>query len=99
MIEARHFCQSIHKTALYFILLFLLCITVICVTFNSLRVLRLLDENKRHQELILGICSEKDNMRDELKKRAETEKLHVSTIHKVCSIQDTCVYTLLSQIN
>lgn len=44
---------------------------------------RLLEENKRHQELILGICSEKDNMRDELKKRAETEKQHMVTIQKV----------------
>ncbi|KAL3051491.1 hypothetical protein OYC64_001690 [Pagothenia borchgrevinki] len=44
---------------------------------------RLLEENKRHQELILGICSEKDNMRDELKKRTETEKLHMATIRKL----------------
>uniref|UniRef100_A0A7N6AH86 Uncharacterized protein n=1 Tax=Anabas testudineus TaxID=64144 RepID=A0A7N6AH86_ANATE len=44
---------------------------------------RLLEENKRHQELILGICSEKDNMRDELKKRAETEKLQMATIKKL----------------
>ncbi|KAM8837360.1 coiled-coil domain-containing protein 186 isoform 2-T2 [Spinachia spinachia] len=43
---------------------------------------RLLEENKRHQELILGICSEKDNMREELKKRAETEKQHMATIKK-----------------
>ncbi|XP_074519005.1 coiled-coil domain-containing protein 186 isoform X2 [Halichoeres trimaculatus] len=44
---------------------------------------RLLEENKRHQELILGICSEKDTMRDELKKKAETEKLQNSTIKKL----------------
>lgn len=43
---------------------------------------RLLDENKKHQELILGICSEKDNMREELKKRMETEKQHIGTIKK-----------------
>lgn len=42
----------------------------------------LLEENKKHQELILGICSEKDNMRDELKKRMETEKQHLYTIKK-----------------
>ena len=46
----------------------------------------LLEENKRHQELILGICSEKDNMREELKKRAETEKQHLATIKKVIFI-------------
>ncbi|XP_073345929.1 coiled-coil domain-containing protein 186 isoform X2 [Pagrus major] len=46
-------------------------------------VQRLLEENKRHQELILGICSEKDNMREELKKRAETEKQHMATIKKL----------------
>ncbi|XP_040923050.1 coiled-coil domain-containing protein 186 isoform X2 [Toxotes jaculatrix] len=44
---------------------------------------RLLEENKRHQELILGICSEKDNMREELKKRAETEKQHMATMKKL----------------
>ncbi|XP_072228895.1 coiled-coil domain-containing protein 186 isoform X2 [Leuresthes tenuis] len=44
---------------------------------------RLLEENKRHQELILGICSEKDNMREELKKRTETEKQHLATIRKL----------------
>lgn len=47
---------------------------------------RLLEENKRHQELILGICSEKDNMRDELKKRAETERQHMTIIKKVIVI-------------
>nr|XP_057918673.1 coiled-coil domain-containing protein 186 [Doryrhamphus excisus] len=44
---------------------------------------RLLEENKRHQDLILGICSEKDNMKEELKQRAETEKQHVGTIGKL----------------
>ncbi|KAJ8365185.1 hypothetical protein SKAU_G00140160 [Synaphobranchus kaupii] len=43
---------------------------------------RLLDENRRHQELILGICSEKDTMKEELKKRAESEKQHLITIKK-----------------
>lgn len=43
---------------------------------------RLLDDNKKHQELILGICSEKDTMREELKRRAETEKQHVATVKK-----------------
>ncbi|KAI1887213.1 hypothetical protein AGOR_G00203850 [Albula goreensis] len=43
---------------------------------------RLLDENRRHQELILGICSEKDTMKEELKKRAEAEKQHMVTIKK-----------------
>ncbi|KAM9424900.1 coiled-coil domain-containing protein 186 isoform 2-T2 [Pholidichthys leucotaenia] len=44
---------------------------------------KLLEENKRHQELILGICSEKDNMKDELKKRAEIERNHMATIKKL----------------
>ncbi|XP_076154376.1 coiled-coil domain-containing protein 186 [Alosa pseudoharengus] len=43
---------------------------------------KLLEENRRHQELILGICSEKDSMRDELKRRLDTEKQHMSTIKK-----------------
>ncbi|XP_061564250.1 coiled-coil domain-containing protein 186 isoform X2 [Cololabis saira] len=44
---------------------------------------RLLEENKRHQELILGICSEKDNMREELKKKSEAEKQHTTIIKKL----------------
>ncbi|XP_062381607.1 coiled-coil domain-containing protein 186 isoform X2 [Sardina pilchardus] len=43
---------------------------------------KLLEENRRHQELILGICSEKDSMRDELKRRLDTEKQHMTTIKK-----------------
>ncbi|KAM4524533.1 coiled-coil domain-containing protein 186 isoform 2-T2 [Odontesthes bonariensis] len=58
-----------------------------CVQYNYAQqekaIQRLLEENKRHQELILGICSEKDNMREELKKRAETEKQHLATIKKL----------------
>ncbi|KAK6482290.1 coiled-coil domain-containing protein 186-like [Huso huso] len=44
---------------------------------------RLLDDNKKHQELILAICSEKDNMKEELKKRFETEKQHIGSIKKI----------------
>ncbi|KAJ8264714.1 hypothetical protein GJAV_G00152930 [Gymnothorax javanicus] len=44
---------------------------------------RLLEENRRHQELILGICSEKDTMKEELKKRAESEKQQLVTIKKL----------------
>ncbi|XP_042312722.1 coiled-coil domain-containing protein 186 isoform X2 [Sceloporus undulatus] len=41
---------------------------------------KLIKENKKHQELILDICSEKDNLKDELKKRTETEKQHLNII-------------------
>lgn len=44
---------------------------------------KLIKENKKHQELILDICSEKDNLREELKKRTETEKQHMNTIKKL----------------
>uniref|UniRef100_A0A4W5N912 Coiled-coil domain containing 186 n=1 Tax=Hucho hucho TaxID=62062 RepID=A0A4W5N912_9TELE len=44
---------------------------------------RLLDENNKHQELVLGICSEKDIMREELKRRVETEKKHMGTVKKL----------------
>uniref|UniRef100_A0A8C4Z7C6 Coiled-coil domain containing 186 n=1 Tax=Gadus morhua TaxID=8049 RepID=A0A8C4Z7C6_GADMO len=54
-----------------------LCVCV-CVPLS-----RLQDENKKHQDLILGICSEKDTMRGELKKRGEMERLHVATISKL----------------
>ncbi|XP_066179646.1 coiled-coil domain-containing protein 186 isoform X5 [Sylvia atricapilla] len=43
-------------------------------------IAKLIKENKKHQELILEICSEKDNLKDELKKRTETEKQHLSII-------------------
>ncbi|XP_032137591.1 coiled-coil domain-containing protein 186 isoform X3 [Sapajus apella] len=41
---------------------------------------KLIKENKKHQELIVDIGSEKDNLREELKKRTETEKQHMNTI-------------------
>lgn len=44
---------------------------------------KLIQENKKHQELILDICSEKDNLKDELKKRTETEKQHISIIKQL----------------
>ncbi|XP_066210663.1 coiled-coil domain-containing protein 186 [Saccopteryx leptura] len=44
---------------------------------------KLIKENKKHQELILDICSEKDNLREELKKRTETEKQHLNTIKQL----------------
>ncbi|XP_036295001.1 coiled-coil domain-containing protein 186 isoform X1 [Pipistrellus kuhlii] len=44
---------------------------------------KLIKENKKHQELILDICSEKDNLRDELKKRTETEKQHMNIIKQL----------------
>lgn len=44
---------------------------------------RLIKENKKDQELILDICSEKDSLKDELKKRTETEKQHLSIIKQV----------------
>nr|XP_003223475.1 PREDICTED: coiled-coil domain-containing protein 186 isoform X2 [Anolis carolinensis] len=44
---------------------------------------KLIKENKKHQELILEICSEKDNLRDELKKRTETEKQHLTIIKQL----------------
>uniref|UniRef100_A0A3P8V6I8 Coiled-coil domain containing 186 n=1 Tax=Cynoglossus semilaevis TaxID=244447 RepID=A0A3P8V6I8_CYNSE len=55
---------------------------------------RLLEENKRHQELILGICSEKDNMREELKKRTETERQHLGIIKKL----ETRVEELIKEV-
>lgn len=51
---------------------------------------RLIKENKKHQELILEICSEKDNLRDELKKRTETEKQHLNIIKQVLVAKQKC---------
>ncbi|KAM6390261.1 coiled-coil domain-containing protein 186 isoform 1-T2 [Pluvialis apricaria] len=44
---------------------------------------KLIKENKKHQELILEICSEKNNLKDELKKRTETEKQHLNIIKQL----------------
>ncbi|XP_057276933.1 coiled-coil domain-containing protein 186 [Pezoporus wallicus] len=44
---------------------------------------KLIKENKKHQELILEICSEKENLKDELKKRTETEKQHLNIIKQL----------------
>ncbi|XP_007520035.1 coiled-coil domain-containing protein 186 [Erinaceus europaeus] len=44
---------------------------------------KLIKENKKHQELILDICSEKDDLREELKKRTETEKQHIGIIKQL----------------
>ena len=55
----------------------------LCFTYTGLFIFRLIKENKKHQELILDICSEKDNLREELKKRTETEKQHMNTIKQV----------------
>uniref|UniRef100_J3S890 Uncharacterized protein C10orf118 n=1 Tax=Crotalus adamanteus TaxID=8729 RepID=J3S890_CROAD len=44
---------------------------------------KLIKENKKHQELILDICSEKDNLKDELKKRTETEKQYLNIIRQL----------------
>ncbi|XP_036241419.1 coiled-coil domain-containing protein 186 [Molothrus ater] len=46
-------------------------------------ITKLIKENKKHQELILEICSEKDNLKDELKKRTDTEKQHLSIIKQL----------------
>ncbi|KAM6067714.1 coiled-coil domain-containing protein 186 isoform 1-T3 [Chlamydotis macqueenii] len=46
-------------------------------------ITKLIKENKNHQEMILEICSEKDNLRDELKKRTETEKQHLNIIKQL----------------
>ncbi|KAM9324577.1 coiled-coil domain-containing protein 186 [Gastrophryne carolinensis] len=44
---------------------------------------RLIEENKKHQELILEVCSEKDHLREELRKRGETEMLHLNTMKQL----------------
>ncbi|XP_068114110.1 coiled-coil domain-containing protein 186 [Hyperolius riggenbachi] len=44
---------------------------------------RLIEENKKHQQLILDICAEKDRLRDDLRKRGETEVLHLNSIKQL----------------
>ncbi|KAM8876057.1 coiled-coil domain-containing protein 186 isoform 1-T2 [Synchiropus picturatus] len=55
----------------------------------------LFEENKRHQKHIHDICAEKDNMGVELKKRAETERLHIAHIKKL----EGRVEELLKELN
>ncbi|XP_060698101.1 coiled-coil domain-containing protein 186 isoform X3 [Hemiscyllium ocellatum] len=55
---------------------------------------RLMEENRKHQEMIVEICAEKDNLKDELKKRSETEKQHITTIKQM----ETQVEDLMKEI-
>lgn len=44
---------------------------------------KLIEEKKKHQELILEICSEKDRLKDEIRKQAEVEKQHINTVKQL----------------
>ncbi|CAH2323149.1 Hypothetical predicted protein [Pelobates cultripes] len=44
---------------------------------------RLMEENQKHQQMIVDICSEKDNLREDLKNRAEMETKHRDTIKQL----------------
>ncbi|XP_051778409.1 coiled-coil domain-containing protein 186 [Erpetoichthys calabaricus] len=46
-------------------------------------IAKLIEENKKHQELILAICSEKDTMKEKLKSYTETEKQYIVSIKKL----------------
>ncbi|XP_067909051.1 coiled-coil domain-containing protein 186 isoform X2 [Heterodontus francisci] len=46
---------------------------------QEMKIKKLMEENRKHQEMIVEICAEKDNLKDELKKRSETEKLYINT--------------------
>ncbi|XP_051883504.1 coiled-coil domain-containing protein 186 isoform X2 [Pristis pectinata] len=58
------------------------------------KIKKLMEENRKHQEMIVEICAEKDNLRDELKKRSETEKQHINTI----KLMEAKVETLMEEI-
>ncbi|XP_072335540.1 coiled-coil domain-containing protein 186 isoform X1 [Scyliorhinus torazame] len=47
------------------------------------KIKKLIEENRKHQEMIVEICAEKDNLKDELKKRSETEKQHINSIKQM----------------
>ncbi|XP_041065459.1 coiled-coil domain-containing protein 186 isoform X2 [Carcharodon carcharias] len=58
------------------------------------KIKKLMEENRKHQEMIVEICAEKDNLKDELKKRSETEKQYISTIKQM----ETQVENLMKEI-
>ncbi|XP_048465004.1 coiled-coil domain-containing protein 186 isoform X2 [Rhincodon typus] len=58
------------------------------------KINKLMEENRKHQEMIVEICAEKDNLKDELKKRSETEKQHINTIKQM----ETQVENLMKEI-
>ncbi|XP_060698099.1 coiled-coil domain-containing protein 186 isoform X1 [Hemiscyllium ocellatum] len=58
------------------------------------KINKLMEENRKHQEMIVEICAEKDNLKDELKKRSETEKQHITTIKQM----ETQVEDLMKEI-
>ncbi|XP_048406949.1 coiled-coil domain-containing protein 186 isoform X2 [Stegostoma tigrinum] len=58
------------------------------------KINKLMEENRKHQEMIVEICTEKDNLKDELKKQSETEKQHINTIKQM----ETQVENLMKEI-
>ncbi|XP_072095677.1 coiled-coil domain-containing protein 186 isoform X1 [Mobula birostris] len=58
------------------------------------KIKKLTEENRKHQEMIVEICAEKDNLKDELKKRSETEKQHINTI----KLMEAKVESLMEEI-
>ncbi|OCT69717.1 coiled-coil domain-containing protein 186 [Xenopus laevis] len=46
-------------------------------------IYRLKEENKKHQELILEICSEKDHLREEVKKLKEAQKKYIGSVKQL----------------
>uniref|UniRef100_A0A4W3I3X0 Coiled-coil domain containing 186 n=1 Tax=Callorhinchus milii TaxID=7868 RepID=A0A4W3I3X0_CALMI len=47
------------------------------------KIRKLMEENRKHQEMIVEICAEKDNLKAELKRRSETEKQYIISIKQV----------------
>ncbi|XP_078269592.1 coiled-coil domain-containing protein 186 isoform X3 [Rhinoraja longicauda] len=58
------------------------------------KIKKLMEENRKHQEMIVEICAEKNNLKDELKKRSETEKQHINTV----KLMEVKVENLLEEI-
>ncbi|XP_018426258.1 PREDICTED: coiled-coil domain-containing protein 186 [Nanorana parkeri] len=44
---------------------------------------RLMEENQKHQQLIAEICSEKERLREDLRRRGDTEMLHLNSIKQL----------------
>ncbi|XP_069756084.1 coiled-coil domain-containing protein 186 isoform X2 [Narcine bancroftii] len=58
------------------------------------KIKKLIEENRKHQEMIVEMCAVKDDLKDELKKRSETEKQQINTI----KLMEAKVESLMEEI-
>ncbi|KAG8429350.1 hypothetical protein GDO86_020425, partial [Hymenochirus boettgeri] len=56
---------------------------LMCSTEEAVIQVRLTEENRKHQQLILDICSEKDRLKEKLKQLTEAENKHIGSVRQL----------------